>query len=50
VLTLARAEETRAKTEETIAKAGQIDQDKAMKLADRIEDDVQKLVAPVQTF
>jgi hypothetical protein len=47
VLTLARAEETRAKTEETIAKAGQIDQDKAMKLADRIENDVQKLVAPV---
>jgi hypothetical protein len=50
VLTLAKAEETRAKTEETIAKAGQIDQDKAMKLADRIENDVQKLVAPVQTF
>jgi hypothetical protein len=50
VLVMAKAEETRAKTEETIAKAGQIDQDKAMQLAEKIEKDVQKLVAPPATF
>lgn len=57
VLTLAKAEETRAKTEDTLAKTAGTSQDNAMKLADRIESEVARImpqqaapVMPMQNF
>ena len=57
VLTLAKAEETRAKTEDTLAKTAGTSQENAMKLADRIESEVARIVPqqavpvmPMQNF